>query len=121
MAVKTMINSPTYGRFVFDAVFNTSHNANLMVTEHPVQSGGSIADHAFMEPDEVQMEIGMSDTAISVGTKSLRQCVHTAARNYGVTRAGHARHSTENLSEYADCQPVRSRRLHDHERAPGKR
>lgn len=68
MAVKTMINSPTYGRFVFDAVFNTSHNANLMVTEHPVQSGGSVADHAFMEPDEVQLEIGMSDVATSVGT-----------------------------------------------------
>ncbi len=68
MAVKTMINSPTYGRFVFDAVFDTSHNANLMVTEHPVQSGGSVADHAFMEPDEVQLEIGMSDVATSVGT-----------------------------------------------------
>lgn len=59
----TMIISPTFGSFFFDAVFNTDHSANLTVTQHPVQSGASISDHAFMEPDEVSVEIGMSDAA----------------------------------------------------------
>lgn len=59
----TMIVSPTYGRMVFDAVFSTDHSASLTVTQHPVQSGSSVADHAFMEPDEVSIEIGMTDVA----------------------------------------------------------
>lgn len=64
--VTTMIVSPTYGRFIFDAVFSTDHSANATVTQHPVQSGASISDHAYMEPDEVSVEIGMTDTAASV-------------------------------------------------------
>lgn len=59
----TMIISPTFGNFFFDAVFSTDHSANLTVTQHPVQSGASISDHAFMEPDEVSIEIGMTDVA----------------------------------------------------------
>jgi len=64
--VTTMIVSPTYGQFIFDAVFMTNHSANATVTQHPVQSGASISDHAYMEPDEVSVEIGMTDTAASV-------------------------------------------------------
>lgn len=64
--VTTMIVSPTYGRFVFDAVFSTDHSANLTATQHPVQTGASISDHAYMEPDEVSVEVGMTDTAASV-------------------------------------------------------
>lgn len=62
-SVATMLVSPTFGSFFFDAVFNTDHFASLTVTQHPVQSGASISDHAFMEPDEVSIEIGMSDAA----------------------------------------------------------
>ena len=59
--INTMFQT-SMGDFVFDAVFSTEHHANLVVTEHPVQSGASIADHAYMEPDEISLEIGMSDT-----------------------------------------------------------
>lgn len=64
--VKTMIDSPTYGKFYFDAVFSTEHSANVTVTEHPVQVGAPITDHAYQEPDEVTMEIGMSDAMVGV-------------------------------------------------------
>lgn len=64
--VTTMIVSPTYGQFIFDAVFMTNHSANATVTQHPVQSGASISDHAYMEPDEVSIDIGMTDTAASI-------------------------------------------------------
>ena len=64
--VTTMIASPTMGRIVFDAVFSTDHSANATVTQHPVQSGASIADHAYMEPDEVSVEIGMTDAAANI-------------------------------------------------------
>ena len=61
----TMINSPSFGRVVFDAVLRTDHNGTVQVTQHPVQTGASISDHAFCNPDELQLEIGMSDAAVN--------------------------------------------------------
>ena len=67
---KTMIVSPTHGRFVFDAVFSTEHRLNITTTQHPVQQGASISDHAYIEPDEVSIEVGMTDAAVSAGGPS---------------------------------------------------
>lgn len=78
----TMIVSPTYGRMVFDAVFSTDHSASLTVTQHPVQSGASVADHSFMEPDEVSIEIGMTDVAaIASGGASRSVNAYTQLRS----------------------------------------
>lgn len=49
------------GGYFFDAVFRTEHQSNLTITKHPVQGGANISDHAYMEPEVVTMEIGMSD------------------------------------------------------------
>ncbi|WP_297428634.1 phage baseplate protein [Clostridium sp.] len=49
------------GNYMFDAYFNINHESNLTITEHPVQTGANIADHAYMEPNTVTFEIGMSD------------------------------------------------------------
>lgn len=65
--ITTMIVSPTFGRFVFDAVFHTDHQSNVTVTQHPVQVGAPVSDHAYQEPDEVTLEIGMSDAMVGVG------------------------------------------------------
>ena len=68
MGTPTMITSPSYGRFLFDFVFSAEHKMNLKPTEHPVQSGSSTTDHSIMQPDEVILEIGMSDTASGAGS-----------------------------------------------------
>jgi len=47
--------------YVFDAVFRLDHFSRIKKTEHPVQSGANITDHAYIMPGEVVMEIGMSD------------------------------------------------------------
>jgi hypothetical protein len=47
--------------YVFDAILRAEHNRQLRMTEHPVQTGASISDHAFLLPSEVTLEIGMSD------------------------------------------------------------
>lgn len=47
--------------YVFDAVYRVMHSRRLRMTEHPVQSGASISDHAFVMPAKVSLEIGMSD------------------------------------------------------------
>ncbi len=50
----------SYGYF-FDAVIKEEHVSTLKITEHPVQTGANIADHAYLMPGRITMEIGMSD------------------------------------------------------------
>ena len=58
--INTMLQT-SMGDFYFDAVLKTEHNATMMITEHPVQTGAPIADHAYLEPEEITCEIGMTD------------------------------------------------------------
>ncbi|MBD2796052.1 hypothetical protein ID856_05795 [Xenorhabdus sp. 18] len=43
------------GEFQFDCVVIENHNSNLRITENPIESGASIADHAILEPKEIAM------------------------------------------------------------------
>lgn len=65
---QTLLTSPTAGRYLFDAVFSIDHSLNVTITQHPVQSGAAVADHAFLEPEEVVIDIGMTDVATSIDT-----------------------------------------------------
>lgn len=47
--------------FFFDAVFREDHDTELVATQHPVQDGAAICDHAYLKPSRVTLEIGMSD------------------------------------------------------------
>ena len=47
--------------YFFDAIIRTEHSTTLRITEHPIQSGANISDHAYMLPCTLTMEIGMSD------------------------------------------------------------
>ena len=58
----TYLKHPKLGRFYFDAVFSAQHRFTVTLTKHPVQNGASISDHAYMEPSEVMIDIGMTDT-----------------------------------------------------------
>lgn len=59
MTTGTIIRS--MGSLTFDAVFEESHSADLEVTEFPVETGGSISDHAFMKPLRLTISAGVSD------------------------------------------------------------
>lgn len=48
-------------QFVFDAIFSTDYLHNLSITDHPVQTGANISDHAYEEATVLTFEIGMSD------------------------------------------------------------
>ncbi len=48
--------------YVFDAVFNLQHDLEMTVTQNPVLTGTNIVDHAYMQPQTITMDIGMSDT-----------------------------------------------------------
>ncbi len=47
--------------YVFDAILHAEHAHELRRTEHPVQTGANITDHAYKLPARVVLEIGMSD------------------------------------------------------------
>ena len=47
--------------YVFDAVIRTEHQRRIEKTQHPIQTGANVADHAIIEPARVVLEIGMSD------------------------------------------------------------
>lgn len=68
--IPTYFNTPI-GNFIFDAYFNINHESNLSITEHPVQSGANVSDHAYMEPKIVTFEIGMSDVMHDILGKSI--------------------------------------------------
>ena len=47
--------------YAFDADIEIEHQQQLRRTEHPVQTGASISDHAFIVPARLVLDIGMSD------------------------------------------------------------
>jgi hypothetical protein len=55
------------GGLVFDAILKTDHSSKLTATSHPIESGASISDHAFVEPAEVSIELAVSDSEIGGG------------------------------------------------------
>lgn len=52
--------------YFFDAFLSIDHTSKLNITEHPIESGANVSDHAFLEPKELTMEIGMSDCMKSI-------------------------------------------------------
>ena len=55
----------TLGYF-FDAIIREDHASTLRITEHPVQTGANIVDHAYQIPAHLTLEIGMSDAMDSL-------------------------------------------------------
>jgi hypothetical protein len=64
--IKDLIYAKTnVGGWFFDAYLKMNHTSRLTITEHPVQTGAALTDHAFLQPRELSMDIGMSNVATS--------------------------------------------------------
>lgn len=48
------------GLLIPDVVVSEKHQDALEITEHPVEIGAPVSDHAYKRPSEVTMEIGFS-------------------------------------------------------------
>ena len=46
-----------------DVTIEEKHKDELNITEHPTETGASISDHAYMEPPELSMKVGWSESA----------------------------------------------------------
>lgn len=77
MATTALINRTDYGYrrldfgtdvetgpdvMIFDSVIRESHKFEIAITENPVETGVSMADHAYAKPDILTMEVRVSDT-----------------------------------------------------------
>lgn len=64
--IKDLVFTKTnIGGWFFDAYLKMTHTSRLTITEHPVQLGAALTDHAFLQPRELIMEVGMSNVATS--------------------------------------------------------
>lgn len=52
--------------YFFDAILSTTTSHTATVTSHPIQNGSNIADHMYLEPVTISLEIGMSDVMASM-------------------------------------------------------
>ena len=48
------------GLIVPSVVVSEKHSDTLEITEHPVEIGAAVADHAYKRPSEVVMEVGFA-------------------------------------------------------------
>lgn len=53
----------TKQQIIPQTVIREIHRDNLQITDHPVERGSTISDHAYMLPQEVEIECGWSDSA----------------------------------------------------------
>jgi hypothetical protein len=60
-------SSRSFSTLIPDVVLREVNKDELIVTDHPVERGAAISDHAFMRPLEVDMQMGWSDSTGGVG------------------------------------------------------
>lgn len=64
--IKSLVYTKTnIGGWFFDAYLRMEHTSRLTITDQPVQTGSALADHAYLQPRELTMDVGMSDVARS--------------------------------------------------------
>lgn len=68
-AIKSPLSELIYaktnvGGFFFDAFLSMQHQSTVTITQHPVETGAAISDHAYSNPAQLSMQIGMSDVIV---------------------------------------------------------
>ncbi|MGF6837069.1 hypothetical protein QF001_000936 [Paraburkholderia youngii] len=62
------INS-SIGSFSLYVTIEEHHHDELVITDHPVEQGAAISDHAYKKPSELTMTIGWTNSSLaSIGT-----------------------------------------------------
>lgn len=58
-----LVRSRAIGGFVADITVEENHTDQLVITEHPVEQGAPVADHAYMRPSSVTIRVGYSNSS----------------------------------------------------------
>lgn len=62
-----LIQPRSIGGFIADCTVEEQHEDRLRITQHPVEQGASITDHAFKEPATVTITAGWSNSSPNSG------------------------------------------------------
>lgn len=62
--------SRSLGGLAFDIVVEETHEDGLVITEHPVERGAVISDHAYLKPKTVSIRGGASEAGSSLNPES---------------------------------------------------
>jgi len=68
------VGTRSIGMIIPDVVVQEAHRDDLIITDHPVETGAAISDHAFKRPSEIEMHCGWSDA--TAGTSGYVQEVY---------------------------------------------
>lgn len=75
---------PTYIEgFEIDAVISEDRNTECEITEHPVEKGVSVSDHARLKPKVITLDVVVSDTPVG-GLAERRGVVIEGAQGFNV-------------------------------------
>lgn len=77
-------SSRSIGGIIPDVVIEETHRDSLIITQHPVEKGAAITDHAFLRPAEVEMRCGFSNS--SHGDAGYARQVYDALRRLQASR-----------------------------------
>lgn len=55
------------GGVIPDVVIDEQHEDTLTITDHPVEQGAPVTDHAYKNPAELSMRIGWSASSLALG------------------------------------------------------
>lgn len=72
--MRSIAGTPPAGAFVTLTPFVTieeRHSDELAITQHPVESGAAITDHAYKIPPSVMIEAGWSNSPVPMGSNLL--------------------------------------------------
>ena len=73
--------------YVPDAVMRVEHQQEAHITEHPVQTGANISDHAYAMPARVTLDIGMSDAMSAYASSTSSDAVMAAGAWSGPSKS----------------------------------
>lgn len=60
-----LIRQRNIAGFIPNVTVRESHRDELVVTDHPVEQGAQVSDHAYKRPSSVLLEVGYSNSALA--------------------------------------------------------
>lgn len=109
------------GGIVAQVTIRESHRDDLTITEHPVENGANISDHAYKRPSEVEIEIGWDGTTgnpsdfynqlLALQAQRLPFDIYTGKRPYKNMLVAGIATVTEQRTEYSLMAIVRCRQI----------
>jgi hypothetical protein len=60
-----LFNARNIGPFVADVTISERHHDEMIITEHPIEVGSVIADHAYKKPIRVIIAVGFSNSSLN--------------------------------------------------------